>query len=114
VQRITTKEPTEDMLEVAIISLKCALRDDFPEFGEYFESRAWEPKSETTDADSEPDGTAEPENVESTDTEAPNDEAKACAPSDRESFAEGAAETAENRENEKNEAPVSRFSTENA
>ncbi|MBO5945598.1 MAG: DUF1385 domain-containing protein, partial [Clostridia bacterium] len=28
VQRLTTKEPTDDMLEVAIISIKCALRDD--------------------------------------------------------------------------------------
>ena len=43
VQRITTKEPTEDMLEVAIVSIKCALRDDFPEFKEFFEAKAWEP-----------------------------------------------------------------------
>ena len=43
VQRITTKEPTEDMLEVAIVSIKCALRDDFPEFKEFFETKAWEP-----------------------------------------------------------------------
>lgn len=42
VQRITTKEPTLDMLEIAIISIKCALRDDFPEFNAYYESRAWE------------------------------------------------------------------------
>ena len=43
-QRITTKEPTEDMLEVAIISLKCALRDDYPEFKEFFDEKSWEPK----------------------------------------------------------------------
>ena len=43
-QRLTTKEPTEDMLEVAIISLKCALRDDFPEFKEFYETRGWEKK----------------------------------------------------------------------
>ena len=43
VQRITTKEPTEDMLEVAIVSIKCALRDDFPEFAEFWKARAWEP-----------------------------------------------------------------------
>ena len=43
VQRITTKEPTLDMLEVAIVSIKCALRDDFPEFEEYHRLRAWEP-----------------------------------------------------------------------
>mgnify|MGYP004668066065 CR=1 FL=1 len=44
VQRITTKEPTEEMLAVAITSLKCALRDDFPEFREFYEEREWEPK----------------------------------------------------------------------
>ena len=46
VQRLTTKEPTEDMLEVAITSIKCALREDFPEFGEFYENREWEPKKE--------------------------------------------------------------------
>ena len=46
VQRITTKEPTEDMLEIAIISIKCALRDEFPEFNEFYESKAWEEKPE--------------------------------------------------------------------
>jgi uncharacterized protein YqhQ len=55
VQRITTKEPTEDMLEVAITSLKCALRDDFDEFAEFFEQRPWEPVIE--------------ESIESTETE---------------------------------------------
>ena len=45
VQRITTKEPTEDMLEVAIISLKCALRDEYPEFLEFYESHPWLPES---------------------------------------------------------------------
>ena len=45
VQRITTKEPTDDMLEVAITSIKCALRDEFPEFKEFFESKGWEPKA---------------------------------------------------------------------
>ena len=47
VQRITTKEPTADMLEVAIISTKCALRDSYPEFREFYESRAWEAASKT-------------------------------------------------------------------
>ena len=41
VQRITTKEPTDDMLEVAIVSIKCALRDDYPEFMEFYENRGW-------------------------------------------------------------------------
>lgn len=43
VQRITTKEPDDSMLEVAITSLKCALRDDYPEFREFYEARPWEP-----------------------------------------------------------------------
>ena len=47
VQRLTTKEPTEDMLEVAIISIKCALREDFPEFREFYENREWEKKEDT-------------------------------------------------------------------
>ncbi len=51
VQRITTKEPTPDMLEVAIISIKCALRDDFPEFREFWESRAWEAKKEAAEGE---------------------------------------------------------------
>ena len=46
VQRITTKEPTDDMLEVAIISIKCALRDEFPEFMEFYNAHPWEKKSE--------------------------------------------------------------------
>ena len=50
-QKITTKEPTEDMLEIAIISIKCALRDDFPEFKEFFEEKPWEKKPEEGEAD---------------------------------------------------------------
>ncbi len=53
VQRITTKEPTEDMLEVAIISLKCALRDEFPEFKEFYEQRPWEPSSDGESSESD-------------------------------------------------------------
>ena len=52
-QKITTKEPTEDMLEVAIISIKCALRDDFPEFKEFYEAKSWEKKEEVTQPDSQ-------------------------------------------------------------
>ncbi len=47
VQRITTREPTEDMLQIAIISLKGALRSAIPEFEEYFIARPWEPVKET-------------------------------------------------------------------
>ena len=50
-QRITTKEPTDDMLECAIISLKCSLRDDYPEFREFYENRGWEPKAEECESD---------------------------------------------------------------
>jgi len=46
VQRLTTKEPTADMLEVAITSTKCALRDENPEWMAFYESRAWEKKEE--------------------------------------------------------------------
>ena len=46
VQRITTKEPTLDMLEIAIISTKCALRDEFPEFMDFWNEKSWEPKEE--------------------------------------------------------------------
>ena len=49
VQRITTKEPTLDMLEVAIVSTKCALRDEFPEFMEFYRNKGWEPKKEDTE-----------------------------------------------------------------
>jgi hypothetical protein len=44
VQRLTTKEPTPDMLQIAIISTKCALRDEFPQFMEFYKERPWEEK----------------------------------------------------------------------
>ena len=74
VQRITTKEPTEEMLEVAITSIKCALRDDYPEFREFFESRPWEKPevSDVSDADAsnqEENSAADEENTQKTDTE---------------------------------------------
>ena len=46
VQGLTTREPNLEMLEVAIISLKCAMRDEDPEFRAFYEARAWEPKPE--------------------------------------------------------------------
>ncbi len=54
-QRITTKEPTEDMLEIAITSIKCALRDEFPEFKEFYENSGW--LTEEQKADSSADDT---------------------------------------------------------
>ena len=56
VQRLTTKEPTPDMLEVAITSTKCALRDEFPEYMEFYKSRAWEREKPS---DNEEEGAAE-------------------------------------------------------
>lgn len=73
VQRITTKEPTPDMLEIAIISIKCALRDDFPEFMEFYNNREWEKKTEEGDdeaATEEADTEATIEATEKSDTEA--------------------------------------------
>ena len=55
-QNLTTKEPTEDMLEVAITSIKCALRDDFPEFCEFYENRGWEKKPESGTTECAPEG----------------------------------------------------------
>ena len=63
VQRITTKEPTLDMLEVAIVSLKCALRDDYPEFKEFYDEKPWEPKVEKAEEE------ADKETSESSDSE---------------------------------------------
>ena len=52
VQRITTKEPTLDMLEIAIVSTKCALRDEFPEYMEFWSNKGWEKKEEKTEEES--------------------------------------------------------------
>ena len=72
VQRITTKEPTEDMLEVAIISIKCALRDDFPEFLKFWEEKSWEQKPVEPDEESNAE-TAEAENLSESEKETGND-----------------------------------------
>ena len=50
-QKITTKEPTEDMLEVAITSLKCALRDEYPEFNEFYEAKPWETEEKQSEGE---------------------------------------------------------------
>ena len=73
VQKITTKEPTLDMLEVAIISTKCALRDEFPEFMEFWNERSWEPKSVEESAED----TATENGEESSETESAQTEAAA-------------------------------------
>jgi len=72
VQRLTTKEPTEDMLEVAIISIKCALRDDFEEFMEFYTARSWEKTeevSENADAPADSCENTEPEAESAVNTE---------------------------------------------
>ena len=75
VQRITTKEPTLDMLEVAIVSTKCALRDEIPEFMEFYNARGWEKPvvAEAEEADAPTEATT-PETDECT-AETPVEEA---------------------------------------
>ena len=63
-QRITTKEPDEGMLEVAITSLKCALRDDYPEFREFYEEKPWEPKAEIAEEEAKSDESTDGEPCE--------------------------------------------------
>ena len=69
VQKITTKEPTLDMLEIAIVSTKCALRDEFPEFMEFWNNRGWEAQisesKESTDNEYNESSSDESENTES-------------------------------------------------
>lgn len=80
VQRITTKEPTLDMLEVAIVSTKCALRDEFPEFMEFFNEKGWEPKKEeVADGENAEADTSAEESCEAAVAEA-EDPAKADGP----------------------------------
>ena len=56
------------MLEVAITSIKCALRDDFPEFREFYENREWEPEAEVD----EENGTSDEAEANSADTDEAN------------------------------------------
>ena len=73
VQRLTTKEPTLDMLEVAIVSTKCALRDQFPEFMEYYNNREWEKKADgeaASEKENATDGALAETNAELTETDA--------------------------------------------
>jgi uncharacterized protein YqhQ len=67
VQRITTKEPTLDMLEVAIVSIKCALRDEIPEFAEFYSERPWEKTAEQTEVEASEEAASADENEASED-----------------------------------------------
>lgn len=44
-QRITTREPDNEQIEVAIASLKCALPEDFPEAEEIYKPEIYDPKA---------------------------------------------------------------------
>ena len=76
-QRLTTKEPSLDQLEVALTSLKAAMPDDFPEFAaKLAEAKAKEAEAEAAEGEPEadeapesagPEAVAEP--AESTDSE---------------------------------------------
>ena len=114
-QKITTKEPTEDMLEIAIISIKCALRDDFPEFKEFYDARAWEPKPE--EQNESPDGEITEEATEAT-TEEATEEAEVSSEATTEATAEATTETAaekpvDNSENPDNAQPLAEKLSEN-
>ena len=82
VQRITTKEPTEDMLEVAIISTKCALREEFPEFMEFYNERSWEKKDEPSEQST--DGNEAEGTSDITAEATPDGEANSGSPTDSE------------------------------
>ena len=109
VQRITTKEPTEDMLEVAIVSIKCALRDDYPEFMEFYQQKGWKkPDTEVSTEESETENGADApqmpivdiagtEQTESADNAPVCEEAEANAES-ADTVAERAEQTADSAE----------------
>ena len=66
------------MLEIAIISIKCALRDDFPEFMEFYNNREWEKKNDNTESLDSADSVAVSEN-ESSEADVTDSEAKVSA-----------------------------------
>ncbi len=69
-QRMTTKEPDDDQIEIAIAAVKYTLRDEYPDFetyavpGENYRIVGAAPKTEESESATEPDGDA-------ADTEAP-------------------------------------------
>ncbi len=62
-QKLTTKEPTEDIIEVGIASLKCALPADFPGF---YEEMLEAQKAYEAEQEAEKAGTEAPESTEET------------------------------------------------
>lgn len=74
-QRITTREPDEAQIECAIRSLKCALREEFPEDVAAFEAE--EAENEAKEAER-----IGKERIESTDTATPAEAVKSADPAD--------------------------------
>jgi len=65
VQRLTTKEPTDDMIEVAILSLKASLPDIYPEIEQELREQEQEEAQQNEDAvKEEKDNTSESEKTE--------------------------------------------------
>lgn len=95
VQRITTREPTPDMLEIAITSLKCAMRDEEPAFMDFYLARPWEKKpAEETPADEASGDTPADSADDKEPDNAPADSAEADAPASPEPAADAAPVTA--------------------
>ncbi|MBP5231420.1 MAG: DUF1385 domain-containing protein [Clostridia bacterium] len=70
-QRLTTREPDDSMMEVAITSLKSALREEFPDFEIPYESdylkRKEQEQAEAQELDGEPEQTEQTEQTEEPD-----------------------------------------------
>ena len=62
------------MLEVAITSLKCALRDDYPEFMEFYESKPWAAEEAVGDEHSSSDTSNEEESAAKAEASSDTDE----------------------------------------
>ena len=65
IQRLTTKEPTDDQIEVAIISLKAALPDIYPEINDILAQQ----KEKENEKEAEAEETTEAEESSSEETE---------------------------------------------
>ena len=62
-QRITTREPDEEMLEIALTALMCAMPDEFPDFDEQTYDRSPKKATEETVETAAPD---EPQEADET------------------------------------------------
>ncbi len=81
-QRITTREPDDSMMEVAIVSLKSALREEFPDFEVPYESDYLKRKEEQ-EPSGEPEETEQPDNAgQPEQTEGENTDASAGIPNE--------------------------------